>query len=133
MLPYLPECGDPESLRWSNGPQRNRLGECLRGCTNLNGPRPLAKFCKSKSDSDPDSDESNPSNKLFEVDDPIFRPEVEAPETEAANAADVDDLWPCSDPSYMCRQRILGSSDNGSGRGILPNSEYPLDDKGLKN
>ena len=88
---YLPECGDPESLRWSNGPQRNRLGECLRGCTNLNGPRPLAKFCKSKSDSDPDSDESNPSNKLFEVDDPIFRPEVEAPETEAANAADVDD------------------------------------------
>ena len=92
ILAYLPECGDPESLRWSNGPQRNRLGECLRGCTNLNGPRPLAKFCKSKSDSDPDSDESNPSNKLFEVDDPIFRPEVEEPEmAEAANDADVDD------------------------------------------
>ena len=26
----------------------------------------LAKFCKSKSDSEPDSDESSPSNKLFD-------------------------------------------------------------------
>ena len=59
-------CGDPPSLRWSRGPQRNLLGECLRGYTNLNGPRILAKFCKSKSDSEPDSDESSPSNRLFD-------------------------------------------------------------------
>ena len=124
-------CGDPPSLRWSRGPQRNLLGECLRGYTNLNGPRILAKFCKSKSDSEPDSDESSPSNRLFDEFVELLRDGE--PEAEPATAAEDDKVWPCKVPSYICRHRILGSRDKGSGLGRPPNSTYPRDaDDGLE-
>jgi hypothetical protein len=90
----------------------------------------LAKFCKSKSDSEPDSDESNPSNRLFDEFVELLRDDE--PEAEAA-AVDDDKVWPCKVPSYICRHRILGSRDKGSGLGRPPNSTYPRDaDDGLE-
>ena len=52
----------------------------------------LAKFCKSKSDSEPDSDESSPSNRLFDEFVELLRDDE--PEAEAAAAAEDAKVWP---------------------------------------